>query len=76
VVIAQRLSVELLEIAIRLPLTSSAAPTNPEQWQQIGSLYHAALETSGEARDALLVQSDPEVRRAVEALLLYGTSGD
>jgi serine/threonine protein kinase len=59
-----------------LPLTPRAAPTNPERWQQIESLYHAALETSDEARDALLLQSDPEVRRAVEALLHYGGSGD
>jgi serine/threonine protein kinase len=59
-----------------LPLTPRAAPTNPERWQQIESLYHAALETSDEARDALLLQSDPEVRRAVEALLHYGSSGD
>jgi eukaryotic-like serine/threonine-protein kinase len=59
-----------------LPLTPRAAPTNPERWQQIESLYHAALETSDEARDALLLQSDPEIRRAVEALLHYGDSGD
>jgi TolB-like protein/predicted Ser/Thr protein kinase len=70
------LSAEILEITIRLPLTSRAAPTNPERWQQIESLYHAALETSDEARDALLLQSDPEIRRAVEALLHYGSSGD
>jgi serine/threonine protein kinase len=54
-----------------LRLTSRAAPTNPERWQQIESLYHAALETTDEARDALLLQSDPEIRRAVEALLHY-----
>lgn len=38
-------------------------------------LYHAALEKSGEAREALLAESDPEVRRGVEALLAQGTSG-
>jgi serine/threonine protein kinase/tetratricopeptide (TPR) repeat protein len=40
------------------------------------ALYHAALETSGEEREALLAQSDPQVRRAVEALLVYGGSGE
>jgi eukaryotic-like serine/threonine-protein kinase len=59
-----------------LTLTSRSAPTNPEHWQRIESLYHAALETSGEERNALLSQSDPEVRRAVEALLIHGTSND
>ena len=39
-------------------------------------LYHAALETSGEEREALLANSDPEVRRGVEALLAQGTSGE
>ena len=38
-------------------------------------LYHAALEKSGEEREALLANSDPEVRRGVEALLAQGTSG-
>jgi serine/threonine protein kinase len=40
------------------------------------ALYHAALKTSGEERAALLAQSDPEVRRAVEALLEHGGSGE
>ena len=39
-------------------------------------LYHAALEKSGEEREALLAKSDPEVRRGVEALLAQGTSGE
>jgi len=39
-------------------------------------LYHAALEKSGEEREALLAKSDPELRRGVEALLAQGTSGD
>ena len=39
-------------------------------------LYHAALEVSGDERAALLAQSDPEVRRAVEALLAQGGSGE
>ncbi len=39
-------------------------------------LYHFALETSGEEREALLANSDPEVRHGVEALLAQGTSGE
>ena len=39
-------------------------------------LYHAALEKSGEEREALLAESDPEVRRGVEALLAQETSGE
>jgi eukaryotic-like serine/threonine-protein kinase len=39
-------------------------------------LYHAALEKSGEAREVLLAESDPEVRRGVEALLAQETSGE
>jgi serine/threonine protein kinase len=38
------------------------------------ALYHAALEVSGEERAELLAKSDPEVRRAVEALLAQGGS--
>ena len=38
-------------------------------------LYHAALEKSREEREALLANSDPEVRRGVEALLAQGTTG-
>ena len=40
------------------------------------ALYHAALETSSEERAALLAKADPEVRRAVEALLAQGGSGE
>jgi serine/threonine protein kinase len=39
-------------------------------------LYHAALEKSGAEREALLANTDPEVRRDVEALLAQGTSGE
>ncbi|HEY2472700.1 MAG TPA: protein kinase [Terracidiphilus sp.] len=39
-------------------------------------LYHAALEKSGEEREALLAESDLEIRRGVEALLAQGTSGE
>jgi len=41
----------------------------PEHFQQIEELYHAAREATPEERAALLAQSDPEVRRKVEALL-------
>jgi serine/threonine-protein kinase len=40
------------------------------------ALYHAALEVSGEERAALLAKSDPDLRRAVEALLAQGGSGE
>src|SRR6185437_6764923 len=50
--------------------------TNRENWQKIEELYHAALEESGEGREALLAESDPEVRRAVEAMLAQETSGE
>jgi len=39
-------------------------------------LYHAALEKSGEECEALLANSDSEVRRGVEALLAQGTSSE
>src|SRR5664280_300932 len=50
--------------------------TTPENWQKMEALYHAALETSGAERAALLAQSDPEIRRAVEALLAHADSGE
>ena len=50
--------------------------TTPEHWQLMEALYHAALEVSGEERAALLAKADPEVRRAVEALLAQGGSGE
>ena len=50
--------------------------TTPEHWQRMEALYHAALEVSGEERAELLAKSDPEVRRAVEALLAQGGSGE
>jgi serine/threonine protein kinase len=39
-------------------------------------LYHAALEKSGAEREVLLAESDPEVRRGVEALLAQETPGE
>jgi serine/threonine protein kinase/Tfp pilus assembly protein PilF len=55
---------------------SPGAATKLGHWQQMEALYHAALESSGEERAALLAQSDPEIRRAVEALLEHGSSGE
>jgi serine/threonine-protein kinase len=48
---------------------------SPERWQRIEELYHAALEASGAERAALLAQSDPDVRRDVEAMLAQEGSG-
>ena len=42
----------------------------PERFQQIEELYHAARERTGEERAALLAQTDPELRREVESLLV------
>jgi serine/threonine protein kinase len=39
-------------------------------------LYHASLERSGEARQALLDDADPELRHAVENLLLHADSAN
>jgi eukaryotic-like serine/threonine-protein kinase len=41
----------------------------PQRFQQIEELYHAARGTTGAERAALLEQTDPELRREVEALL-------
>jgi eukaryotic-like serine/threonine-protein kinase len=40
------------------------------------ALYHTALEIPSEERAALLAKADPEIRRAVEALLAQGASGE
>ncbi len=42
---------------------------NPERFQEIEELYHAARERSAEERAALLAGADPELRREVESLL-------
>jgi len=42
---------------------------NPERFQRIEELYHAARERTAEERAALLAQTDPELRREVESLL-------
>src|ERR1017187_1948871 len=58
----------------KLSPAMGATPMTPERWQRMEALYHAALEVSGDERAALLAQSDPDVRRAVEALLAQGSS--
>ena len=47
----------------------------PERFQQIEELYHAAREKTAEQRAALLAHTDPELRRAIEALLVQPTGG-
>jgi serine/threonine protein kinase/Tol biopolymer transport system component len=42
---------------------------NPERWQQVSELYHAAVERQPGDRAELLSQADPELRREVESLL-------
>ncbi len=42
---------------------------DPERWQRIEALYHAALACDPDARPALLAGADGEIRREVEKLL-------
>ncbi|HEY3741737.1 MAG TPA: protein kinase [Bryobacteraceae bacterium] len=47
------------------------------RFQRIEELYHAIREASGESeRDALLAQTDPELRREVESLLAIRSGGE
>ena len=48
----------------------------PDRFQQIEELYHAAFEATAEERVALLAQTDPELRREVELLLLQPAAGE
>src|SRR5499425_2239654 len=48
---------------------------NPERFQRIEELYHAAREGTAEERAALLAKADPELRREVESLLAQRTGG-
>jgi serine/threonine protein kinase len=41
----------------------------PDHWQAIETLYHAAMELTGEARSELLRRAEPKVRSVVEAML-------
>lgn len=43
---------------------------NPERFRQIEDLYHAVREGTPEERGALLAQTDPELRREIELLLI------
>ncbi len=47
----------------------------PERFERIEELYHAARERTGQDRDALLAQADPELRREIEALLAQPEGG-
>src|SRR4051812_50230523 len=46
-----------------------------ERFRQIEELYHAAHEGTPEEREALLLETDPELRREVESLLSHRTGG-
>jgi tetratricopeptide (TPR) repeat protein len=48
----------------------------PQRFRQIEELYHAARGTTGQERVALLEQTDPELRREIEALLVQPDSGE
>src|SRR5439155_23515706 len=48
----------------------------PERFQQIEELYHAVRERTAEERAALLVHTDPELRREIESLLAQRTGGE
>jgi len=48
----------------------------PERWRVIDELYAAALALHGDERASLLSRADPEVRRAVEAMLAQGETSD
>src|SRR5580692_7021380 len=49
---------------------------NPERFQRIEELYHAARERTAEERAALLAEADPDLRREVESLLPQRTGGE
>ena len=48
----------------------------PERFRQIEELYHAARAKTGPERAALLAETDPEVRSAVESLLQQPEGGE
>src|SRR5262245_43905108 len=49
---------------------------SPERFQQLEELYHAARETTGERRAALLARADPELRREIESLFAQPHEGE
>jgi hypothetical protein len=48
----------------------------PERFQQIEKLYHEAREKCAEERTALLAQTDPELRREIDSLLVQRPGGE
>src|SRR5260370_34721186 len=48
----------------------------PERFRQIEELYHAACEATADGRAALLAQTDPELRRALESLFAERTGDE
>jgi eukaryotic-like serine/threonine-protein kinase len=48
----------------------------PERFRKIEELYHAARQRAGDQREALLAQTDPELRREIESLLAQPDSGE
>jgi Tol biopolymer transport system component/tRNA A-37 threonylcarbamoyl transferase component Bud32 len=48
----------------------------PERFRQVEELYHAARGATAGERAALLAQTDPELRREVESLLVERIGGD
>ena len=48
----------------------------PERFLQLEELYHAVLARTPEQRQALLVDTDPELRREVESLLAKRSGGE
>src|SRR5690348_14225483 len=51
---------------------------DPQRWQEIERLYHAAAELEGGARAAFLAQAcggDDDLRQEVESLLAGGAAG-
>jgi serine/threonine protein kinase len=48
----------------------------PERFRQVEELYHAVREAAAGERAAMLAQSDPELRREVESLLVERIGGD
>lgn len=48
---------------------SDSRPVDPDRFQQLAKLYHAARESSDAERTVLLERADPGLRREVESLL-------
>ena len=48
----------------------------PERFQKIEELYHAARDKTPEEREALLVRTDPDLRREIESLLAQRTADE